>query len=178
MFNFEWYVDKPGRRLDIVPPESRVWVDVEPGCFTKAEDVRNEGTRLTSLGMQYGTYGNKPSIEPVFGESEELNKWPLWYANYKPPLWTSFESFNGFYYPQKWQFCDEGLCGINVDLSLDNSGKLWADFGNYTILTPANAEILVLTCQGVIIGLQDEGIAQWNFETLKAAVSRIDRPVG
>lgn len=175
MFEIEWYVDLPGRHYDLCSPGQRVWVDIEPGCFTIANDVRKEGSRLTDLGLSYGTYGNHTSIFPVFGNSEELGQWPLWYADYRAPIWSTFEPFNGFLAPKKWQFDDHGLAGINVDLSVDYDGLLWADFGNYTILSPKTADMLVAVCSGAIIGLQDEGRAQWNFEALKAAVGRFEK---
>jgi len=177
VFRVEWYVDKPGRELRLVPQGARVWVDIEPGCFDLAEEVRDEGTRLTELGLLYGTYGNQGSIAGVFGASEELQNWPLWYANYGPPVPANWQPFNGFTTPELWQYDDGPYCGINVDLSIDEEGGLYADFGNYTVLTPKHADMLVATLQGAIIGLQDYGKAQWNFELLKAAADRLGKPI-
>lgn len=173
MFSTAWYVDRLNRRLDLCRQNEMVWTDIEPGCFERAVDVRAMGTRITEAGLRYGTYGNETSIKPVFGDSEELAPWPLWEANYGPPLWSRFQPYNGFTSPQLWQYDDSKYCGINVDLSLDVEGGLWADFGNYTVLNPTQAEILILTLDGVIIGLQDEGIAKYNFGLLNDAHERI-----
>lgn len=156
----QYYADKPGRDLSICDPGSVVWCDVEPGCFQSVQDVRDFGTLVTERGLRYGTYGNKTSIAAVFGDSEELAAWPLWYADYRPPDLATFEPFNGFQNPDLWQYWSDGYLGINCDLSITPDSRLFADISNYTTLTQKQADFLKHTLDGVVIGLQNAQTAR------------------
>lgn len=156
----QYYADKPGRDLSICDPGSVVWCDIEPGCFENAADVRAFGTLVTSLGLRYGTYTGRWIFPDVFGASEELAQWPLWYADYRPPDFSTFEPFNGWTEPALWQYWSGGYCGINCDLSVTPDMRLFADISNYTTLTPKAAEFIKYTFSGVVIGLQNTAIAK------------------
>lgn len=161
MLELQYYADRPGRDLSICDPGSVVWGDVEPGCFESAQDLRDFGTLVTSIGFRYGTYGNKWSIQALFGESEELAPWPLWYADYRPPDFSTFEPFNGFTVPALWQYWSGGYCGINCDLSITPDGRIFADLSNYSqYLSAKQANYLKTTLDGVVIGLQNGDIAK------------------
>jgi hypothetical protein len=161
MLELQYYADKPNRDLTIPHPGAVVWGDVEPGCFESKQELYDFGTLVTSLGFRYGTYGNKPSVSAMFGDSEELAPWSLWYADYRPPDFDTFEPFNGFIIPDLWQFWSGGYCGINCDLSITLEGRLFADISNYTqYLSAKQANYLKLTLDGVIIGLQNADIAR------------------
>lgn len=155
MLEIQYYVDLPGRDIGICDPGSVCWVDIEPGCFQDAQLVRIEGTRITNAGLRYGTYGNKTSIQPVFGESIELAEWPLWVADYRPPDFAAFEAFNGWDSPALWQYWSGGYLGVNCDLSITPDGRLFADISNFTVLTQKQADYFKHTLDGVVIGLQD-----------------------
>lgn len=164
----QYYVDLPGRDLTIPDTGSVVWIDIEPGCFQSIEDVRAQGTANTAAGMATGIYGNRTSISAVVGDSTELSPWPLWYADYRPPLWDTYTAFNGWdMLPALWQFWSGGYCGINCDLSITVDGRLFADISNYTNLTQKQADFLKTTLDGVVIGLQDAAIARHQKELLQ-----------
>lgn len=116
----QYYVDIPGRDLTIPDAGAMVWIDIEVGCFQDAQQVREQGTANTAAGMVTGIYGNRASIPPVFGDSTELAAYgcPLWYADYRPPDFASFQPFNGWDKPLIWQYSSDGLLGINCDLNL------------------------------------------------------------
>ncbi len=107
------------------------------------------------MGLRYGTYGNRWSIVPVMGDSEELAPWPLWYADYRPPDFSTFEPFLGWAEPALWQYYPDGYCGVNADLSITPDGRIFADISNYTTLNPKQANYFKFTLDGVVIGLQD-----------------------
>jgi len=163
-----WYVDKPGRELDLCRPGDKVYIDIEPGCFTDAEAVRQEGSRLTAHQLVTGIYTNHEPFQRAFGASTECADWPcpLWYAGWYVEPYLAFHPFNGWKKPELWQCSDKGIAGINVDVSVDEQGRLWADFGNYTQLEPFSAALLRRICHGVVIGLQDEGKARYNYQML------------
>lgn len=160
MLELQYYCDLPHREISIAEPGSVVWVDIEVGCFQSAEDVRAEGTRITSAGLKYGTYCNKTSLEPVFGDSDELAAWPLWVADYRPPDFSTFVPFNGWTEPALWQFWSDGYLGVNCDLSITPDGRLFADISNYTTISQKQADFFKHTLDGVVIGLQDAAIAR------------------
>lgn len=156
----QYYADKPGRDLTIPDAGSVVWCDIEPDCFESQQEVRDFGTLVTGMGLRYGTYGNKTSIGAVFGSSDELAAWPLWYADYRPPDFNTFDPFNGWTAPDLWQYWSDGYLGINCDMSITPDGRIFADISNYTVLTSKQAEYLKATLDGVIIGLQDARVAR------------------
>ncbi len=163
----QYYADKPDRDLSICTPGSVTWGDAEPGCFESADDMRTFGTLVTSLGFRYGTYGNRYTIPALFGNSEELTPWALWYADYRPPDFEHFEPFNGFVVPDLWQYWSGGYCGINCDLSITPDGRLFADISNYSsYLTAKQANYFKFTLDGVVIGLQNGDIAKQQKEIL------------
>lgn len=169
-----WYVDKPGRDLSLCRPNDRVYIDIEPGCFEDADDVRNEGTRLTNHRLVTGIYGNANSIPAVFGASKELAEWPcpLWLASWGVVPFRDFQPFMGWKMPEMWQVSEKGYAGVNLDVNFDDAGRPWADFGNYTTLQPATAWWLARTFYGCIIGLQDLGLARYNLDMLTVDVPR------
>lgn len=158
----QYYADRKGRDLTIPEVGNVVWGDAEPGCFESAQDMRDFGTLVTSLGFRYGTYGNRYTIADLFGSNdEELAPWALWYADYRPPDFASFQPFNGFTEPALWQYWSGGYCGINCDLSITPDGRIFADLSNYSsYLSAKQANYLKLTLDGVVIGLQDADIAR------------------
>lgn len=167
---FRWYVDLPERDLGLCSPGDTVYIDIEEGCFTKADDVRNEGTRLTNHRLKTGIYCTRDSVTQAFGASKELAEWPcpLWIASWYVEPYKNFEPLLGWTEPEMWQVSEKGIAGINVDLNFDPLGRLWADFGNYTRLEPFQAWLLGQMCHGFIIGLQDEGIARYNLDMLRS----------
>jgi len=157
----QYYADKPGRDLTIPDAGNVTWGDAEPGCFESAEEMREFGTLVTSLGFRYGTYGNRYTIPTLFGPSEELTPWALWYADYRPPDFSTFEPFNGFLLPDLWQYWSGGYCGINCDLSITPDGRLFADLSNYSgYISAKQASFFKFTLDGVVIGLQNADIAR------------------
>jgi len=165
---FRYYVDRPGRDLSPCRPGAKVYIDIEPGCFTDPQEVRDEGTRLTKAGFKVGIYTNQTSFEPVFGASPECAEWgcPLWVASWDVIPYAHFRSFNGWTQPELWQYSNKGIAGINADLNSDPEGRLFADISNYTTLTPYEAWVLRTHCQGVVIGLQNTAIARMQSDLL------------
>jgi len=163
-----FYVDLPGRDLAIPRPTNTVYIDIEEGCFEEAEAVREEGTRLNAHQLVTGIYSNHGPFKKAFGESTECADWPcpLWYAGWNVVPYEGFEPLNGWYSPELWQVSDAGFAGINVDVSFDREGRLWLDFGNYTTLERHHAEYIKRAAFGVIIGLQDPGLARYNYDML------------
>ncbi len=160
----QYYVDLPGRDLTIPDPNSVVWIDIEPGCFQDAQDVRDQGTANTAAGMRTGIYCNRYSLAPVFGDSQELAPWPLWLADYRPPDYQSFVPFNGWASPALWQWSSSGWMTpvglINADVSITPEGRVFVDISNFTSLGPKEAQFLKYTVDGVVIGLQNAAIAR------------------
>jgi len=156
----QYYHDLPGRDITIPDKGSVNWIDIEPGCFQKAQDVRDAGTRNTAAGMVTGLYCNATSLVPVFGNSQELSAWPLWYADYRPPDFSTFVPFGGWVSPALWQFWSDGYLGINCDLSITPDGRLFADISNFSSLTQKQADFIKFTLDGVIIGIQDAAKAR------------------
>lgn len=167
----QYYCDLPGRDISICDPGSVCWVDIEVGCFQDAQLVRDEGTRITEAGLRYGTYCNRSSLEPVFGDSDELSTWPLWYADYRPPNYASFVPFNGWTEPALWQWSSGGYVvsvdnigrrrTLNCDMSVTPDGRVFVDLSNYSSknvsgqeFDQSDADFLKYTVQGVVIGLQ------------------------
>lgn len=117
----QYYVDLPGRDLSIPDRGAMVWIDIEVGCFQRAQDVRNQGTLNTTKGLRTGIYCNRTSLQPVFGDSSELADFglPLWYASYIPPRWDWFIPFNGWTSPYMWQYAGSvDFQGVNCDLNI------------------------------------------------------------
>jgi len=163
-----YYVDRPGRELTIPRPGDKVYIDIEEGCFEEAEAVREEGTRLTAHRLVTGIYTNVTPFQKAFGQSTECADWPcpLWYAGWNVVPFEAFAPFNGWNAPELWQVSDAGFAGINVDVSFDEAGRLWLDFGNYTTLERHDAEYIKRAAFGVVIGLQDDGLARYNYDML------------
>ncbi len=161
------YVTRP-RQVEasrgIWEPGWVMWGDVEPGCLVTKQEVYDVGTMATDAGLRYGTYGNRTSISAVFGDSEELAQWPLFYADYRPPDWLSFVPFNGFQSPALWQWSSSGWMTpvglINADVSITPEGRVFVDISNFTSLGPKEAQFLKYTVDGVVIGLQNAAIAR------------------
>lgn len=164
-----WYVDRPGRDLVLPRPKDLVYIDVEEGCFEEAEAIREEGTRLTGHQLVTGIYTNHGPFQKAFGASTECADWPcpLWYAGWDVVPFERFTPLNGWNRPHLWQVSDAGFAGINTDVSFDEEGRLWLDFGNYTTLERHHAEWIKRAAFGVIIGLQDSGLARYNWEMLQ-----------
>ncbi len=118
--HLQYYVDKLGRDLSIPDSGSRVWVDIEVGCFIRRADVLLEVSVLLNAGLDPGIYGNESSITPVMGVSTELSRLPLWWANYNgvPADFSGFIPFNGWTECEMWQYSSNGVAGINCDLNL------------------------------------------------------------
>lgn len=114
----EYYVDRLGRDLSIPEPGSRVWIDIEAGCFTAEGDVLAEVQTELADGIQVGVYGNATSIVPVMGSSTVLSQYPLWWANYGTPDEGRFAPFNGWTKPTIMQYSSNGVDGINADLDI------------------------------------------------------------
>lgn len=157
--DLQYYCDLPGRDLSICDPDSVCWVDIEPGCFQDAQQVRDEGTRITEAGLRYGTYCGRYTLLPEF-EGGELSPWPLWYADYRPPDFQTFQEFGGWLLPDLWQYWSDGYLGVNCDLSITPDGRLFADISNYTTLTQKQADYFKHTLDGVVIGLQSAAKAR------------------
>lgn len=164
----QYYVDKPGRDLRVPNKGSVVWIDVEPGCFTDPQAVRDQGTKNTAAGMKTGIYTGRWIFPTYYGASTELANYPcpLWYADYRPPDYSTFVPFNGWTKPALWQFYPDGYCGVNADLSITPDGRLFADISNYSALTPKQAGYFKYTLDGVVIGLQDAAKAKQFKELL------------
>jgi hypothetical protein len=116
----QYYVDIPGRDIAIAPVGSTVWIDIEAGCFQSRDDVLHEKQRLLEYGHMPVIYGNRYSIEPVFGQSTELSDLPLVHAEYPAdghvPDISEFHPYNGWTRPFIWQYSSGGVAGINADL--------------------------------------------------------------
>lgn len=130
--DFEYYEDKPGRleqaaKAGLVwSPGEWTWIDIEPGCFENAPDVRSQGTANTEAGLVTQIYCNETSIVRLFGDSHELADYgcELVYASYVPPLPKNWRPFNGWISWRTWQCSSlgvrinrgEGAADINCDL--------------------------------------------------------------
>jgi len=149
-------------------PGDEVYIDIEKDCFETADEVRSEGTRLTSHRLKTGIYCTRDSVAAAFGASTELADWPcpLWLASWYVKPFENFHPFMGWKKPELWQVSEKGIAGVNVDVSFDEQGRPWADFGNYTVLEPFDAFILKNMVYGVVVGLQDMGIARYNLDML------------
>lgn len=171
----QYYVDIPGRDITIPDPGSMVWIDIEEGCFTDAQDVRDQGTANTAAGLASGAYCNPTSIAPVFGDSTELADYGLrlFHAAYEVPDFANFKPYNGWTKPDFWQWSSSGYMTpsglINCDMIVDMNGRLGADFSNYSdqSLTYRQAEYVKHTLSFAIIGLQNAAIARKQKELLK-----------
>lgn len=110
---FHYYVEAKNldNDLTLCAPNEWVWIAIEKGGFENAQDVRDEGTIQTQMGLRTAIYCNENSIKPVFGDSHELADFgcPLIYADYRPPLWNTFKPFNGWTHPEAWQCSNLGL---------------------------------------------------------------------
>jgi len=164
-----FYVDRPGRDLSLCSPGDKVYIDIEEGCFTEADEVRVEGTRLTNHRLITGIYCTRDSVAAAFGASTELADWPcpLWLASWYVEPYKSFSPLLGWKKPELWQVSEKGIAGINVDINFDPEGRPWADFGNFTVLEPFQAYVIKKCFYGVVIGLQDFGIARYNWQMLQ-----------
>jgi len=162
----QYYADRPGRDLTIPGPGSVVWGDWELGCFQVQQDLRDFGSLVTSMGLRYGTYCNRYSLQTgeAWGDSTELSPWPLFYADYRAPDFATFVPFNGFTLPALWQWSSSGYMTpaglVNADVSLTPDGRLFLDISNWTTLTTKQAEFIKYAAAGVVIGLQDAAKAR------------------
>lgn len=145
-----------------------MYIDIEPGCFMDADEVRGEGTRLTFHRLKTGIYTNVTPFQATFGASKECAEWPcpLWFASWNQIPYREFIGFNGWTKPELWQFSEKGFAGLNCDLSLDEAGNLWADISNYSDIENFQAHILKAACYGVVIGLQNFGKAHYQYQLL------------
>lgn len=111
-----YYIERPGRDLSIADPGAIVWVDIEEGCFVGRQETLDAIAKLELLAYEPWIYGNRWSIQPVFGQSTELSRYPLVYADYRTPDLATFQGFNGWTSPAIWQYSSKGVAGINADL--------------------------------------------------------------
>lgn len=117
--DLEYYLDKPGRDISIPHYRSRVWVDIEVGCYTQINDVDQAIVQLADAEYTPGIYCNKVSLGVLDGDPG--TRWahlPLWYADYRQPDLTTFRPFNGWIKPTIWQYSSNGIHGINCDLNV------------------------------------------------------------
>lgn len=116
----QYYIERPGRDLSIPDAGSIVWVDIETGCFTERVETLTAIDTVINKNLTLYIYGNKWSIEPVFGNSTELSGYPLVHAEYPAdghvPDITEFKPYNGWTKPTIWQYSSGGVAGINADL--------------------------------------------------------------
>ncbi len=89
----EFYVDLPGRRLDLCAPNSICWVDIEVNCFQDARLVREEVARLQAAGLRPGIYTNEGGMAAL-GYTTEFSYLPLWYSH--PGMVGPFKPFCGW----------------------------------------------------------------------------------
>lgn len=109
---FQSYSDQLGRDMSSCLAGEWNWVDLEKGPFFKTQqEVRDQGTLNTQLGLKTAIYTNPTGFQPIFGDSTELADYgcPLIYADYRSPLWNTFEPFNGWGSPAAWQCSSMGL---------------------------------------------------------------------
>ncbi len=115
-----YYIERPGRDLTIPDAGSVVWVDIEEGCFVERNETLAALQSVKDHGLTPYVYGNRYSIEPVFGQSTELSGYPLVHAEYPRdghvPDMTEFSPYNGWEKPAIWQYSSGGVAGINADL--------------------------------------------------------------
>lgn len=110
----EFYVDLPGRRLDLCSPNSICWVDIEDGCFQNRYDVRQEVDRIQQAGLRPGIYTNQGGMAAL-GMTDEFGYLPLWYAN---PSLINFQPFCGWTSMLMWQRTSTTtIAGFTVDLN-------------------------------------------------------------
>lgn len=118
----DYYMDKPNRNLSGCEAGAEVYLDIEKGCLETKQETYDAGTAVTKAGLTAAIYGNKYSIQAVFGMSSELAYLKLWYANYPNdhhvPDISEFVPFNGWVAPEGWQYSSMGIAGINCDLSV------------------------------------------------------------
>ncbi len=175
----QWYVDIPGRDLSIPNPGEWCWVDIEPGCFQDAQQVRDQGTANTTAGLPTGIYCGRYTLPAVFGDSTELADFglPLWHAAYEPPDYQSFIPYNGWDKPALWQWSSAGFITgfdqhqnriiVNCDMNITPDGRWFLDLSNYSEqlvsggpFTQREADFIKHTFAGVVIGLQNAAIAR------------------
>ncbi len=114
LFFQEFYVDLPGRPLNLCWPNSICWIDIEVGCFQDAGLVRAEVARLQAAGLRPGIYTNQGGMEAL-GMTTEFSYLPLWYAN---PDLVNFQPFCGWTYMLMWQRTSTTtIDGFSVDLN-------------------------------------------------------------
>jgi hypothetical protein len=166
---FRFYVDRPHRDLSLCSPGDTVYIDIEEGCFESAEETRAEGTRLTAHRLKTGIYTNIEPFQKAFGASKECAEWPcpLYYGGWYVKPYEDFPAFNGWTEPELWQVSPKGFAGINLGVAFDAQSRLWLDFGNFTTLEPFTADIMKKAAYGVVIGLQDLGLARYNLDMLR-----------
>lgn len=116
LFFQEFYVDLPGRRLDLCWPHSICWIDVEVNCFDNVADIRSEILRLQSAGLRAGIYTNEGGMENAgLIESTEFSGYPLWYA---APDLVAFKPFCGWTFMTMWQRTSTtNIAGFTCDLN-------------------------------------------------------------
>lgn len=114
LFFQEFYVDLPGRRLDLCWPGSICWIDVEAGCFQDVALVRAERDRLRAAGLRPGIYTNEGGMAAL-GMTTEFSDLPLWYAN---PSLVEFKGLCGWTFMTMWQRSSTtNIAGFTVDLN-------------------------------------------------------------
>lgn len=118
--DLEYYLDRAGRNFkQVADVGTRVWIDIEVGCFVTIADVDAAIADLQLAGYRPGIYCNKTSLG-VLGIDPGV-RWahlPLWYADYRQPDLSTFRPFNGWEQPTIWQYSDIGVEGINCDLNV------------------------------------------------------------
>lgn len=131
----QYYIDLPRRDWTIFPwySQTKVWIDIEVGCYTRIEDVNMDLQLLDNIGCRPGIYCNEESLKVLDGlPNPEWGNRPLWYADYgprnrpysptNPPTLEKFPPFfpwNTGQIPELWQYSSKGINGINCDLNID-----------------------------------------------------------
>lgn len=131
----QYYLDLPRREWEIFPwyAMTKVWIDIEVGCYTRVADVDMDLQLLDNIGCRPGIYCNAESLKVLDGPANpEWGKRPLWYADYNedrvgPPYsWENkpevrefppFFPWNTGQQPEIWQYNSKGFAGINCDLN-------------------------------------------------------------
>ena len=183
---FNWYAENPTTRFDPCLPGEWCAIAIEKGGFEDPDSVRRQGSIQTDAGLKTRIYTNKTGIYPVFGDSTELADYPcpLWYADYRPPVFSSFVPFNGWDAPVAWQWSSSGyrIPGtvhdshpriINCDMIVTPDGRLGCDLSNYSTVNITGekfgtweANFIKATMNFVVIGLQNLDVAKMFRELL------------
>ncbi len=131
----QYYIDLPRRDWTIFPwySQTKVWLDIEIGCYTRVQDVDMDLLLLDNIGCRAGIYCNKESLKVLDGSpNPNWGNRPLWYADYGPARnpyspthlptldnYTPFSPWNEGQIPEMWQYSSAGVNGINCDLNIE-----------------------------------------------------------